>query len=80
MKKQTLWVVGGFALLWMLSRSKSTEAATGNGSSVNVPIGISHPFCADPANHGKPVPGMKGFVCGKNNTAIQKVNKGKTGG
>ena len=67
MTRQTLWIVGGIALLWMLSRPKSIEAKTGN-------------FCADPANHGKPVPGLEGFVCGKNQTAIRKVNKGKTGG
>ena len=67
MDKRSWWIVGAVAVLWLMMRDDDIVKATGN-------------FCADKSNHGKAVPGMPGYVCGKNQTAIKVVNKGKTGG
>lgn len=68
MKKQTIMLLAAVGVaLYVMNRDEDIVGQTGN-------------FCADKANHGKPVPGMPGYVCGKNQTAIAKVNKGKTGG
>jgi hypothetical protein len=68
MKKQTIMLLAAVGVaLYVMNRGEDWKTTNAN-------------FCHDKANHGKPVPNMPGFVCGKNQTAIAKVNKGKTGG